>query len=161
MPVNERRPYERNTHEPERSGAGYFQDREAGDPGCGSPCRQGRHGWRAASGRAAARQGRRGASAADRASAGGHDRRATDASAARKIGPLTMRTRSAVVTFGRPFVLKGFADAIPGGSYVVETEEEPLPTVLQSAYRQTTTWLTLPSQEAAGGTELIVVDPAE
>ena len=72
-----------------------------------------------------------------------------------------MRTRSAIVTFGRPFVLKGFADAIPAGSYVVETDEEALPTVLQDAYRRTTTWLTLPSQEGAGATELIVVDPAE
>ena len=72
-----------------------------------------------------------------------------------------MRTRSAVVTFGHPFVLKGFADAIPAGSYVVETDEEPLPTVLQSAYRRATTWLTLPSQEGTGATEIVAIDPAE
>jgi hypothetical protein len=72
-----------------------------------------------------------------------------------------MRTRSAVVTFGHPFVLQGFADAIPAGSYVVETDEEPLPTVLHSAYRRTITWLTLPSREGAGASELIVVDAAD
>jgi hypothetical protein len=72
-----------------------------------------------------------------------------------------MRTHSAVVTFAHPFVLKGFADAFPAGSYVVETEEERLPTVLQSAYRRTATWLSLPSREGAGATEIVAIDPAD
>lgn len=72
-----------------------------------------------------------------------------------------MRTRSEVVTFRHPFNLKGFVEPQPAGTYVVEMEEELLPTLLRSAYRRTTTWLTLPSQEGAGTTELVAMDPVE
>lgn len=72
-----------------------------------------------------------------------------------------MRTRSEIVIFAHPFVLRGFGDTIPAGSYVVETDEELLPALLHPAYRRTTTWLTLPSQKGAGTTELVAIDPAE
>jgi hypothetical protein len=50
----------------------------------------------------------------------------------------------------------------PAGTYTVETEEELLPTLLHSAYKRTTTWLTLPSHAArAGSTRLVSIDPAE
>jgi hypothetical protein len=71
------------------------------------------------------------------------------------------RTRSEVVTFVHPFVLRGVDNAIPAGNYVVETDEELLPALLHPAYRRTTTWLTLPSREGAGPTELVAIDPAE
>ena len=70
------------------------------------------------------------------------------------------RTRSEIVTFTHPFALRGL-DAIPAGSYIVETDEELLPALLHPAYRRTTTWLTLPSQKGAGTTELVAIDPAE
>jgi len=72
-----------------------------------------------------------------------------------------MRTRSEVVTFRHPFTLSGSVEPQPAGTYVVETEEEVLPTLLHSAYRRTTTWLTLPSHAGAGTTELVVIDPIE
>jgi hypothetical protein len=72
-----------------------------------------------------------------------------------------MRTRSEVVTFGHSFVLRGIDEPIAAGRYVVETDEEPLPTVLHAAHRRTTTWLTLPSREGTGTTELVAIDPAE
>jgi len=71
------------------------------------------------------------------------------------------RTRSEVVTFAHPFVLRGFDNAILAGSYAVETDEELLPALLHPAYRRTTTWLTLPPQQGAGTTELVAIDPAE
>jgi hypothetical protein len=71
------------------------------------------------------------------------------------------RTRSEIVTFTHPFALRGLDNAIPAGSYIVETDEELLPALLHPAYRRTTTWLTLPSKKRAGTTELVVIDPAE
>jgi hypothetical protein len=72
-----------------------------------------------------------------------------------------VRTRSEVVTFTHPIRLRGVDDAIPAGSYVVETDEELLPPLLHPAYRRTTTWLTLPSRQGAGTTEIVAIDPAE
>jgi hypothetical protein len=71
------------------------------------------------------------------------------------------RTSSKVVTFAHPFMLRGSDNAIPAGSYVVETDEELLPAFLHPAYRRITTWLILPSREGAGTTELVAIDPAE
>jgi len=73
-----------------------------------------------------------------------------------------MRTNSRTVTFTRPFTLAGLEEAQPAGSYTVETEEELLPTVLHTAYRRTTTWLTLPSYGGnAGSSQIISIDPVE
>jgi hypothetical protein len=73
-----------------------------------------------------------------------------------------MRMNSRTVTFTKPFTLPGLDEAQPAGSYTVETEEELLPTVLQTAYRRTTTWLTLPSHPAnPGSAQIISVDPVE
>ena len=41
-----------------------------------------------------------------------------------------MRTTTKMVTFARPFVLKGTDGPQPAGTYTVETEEEELPTLL-------------------------------
>jgi hypothetical protein len=73
-----------------------------------------------------------------------------------------MRTSSKSITFARPFTLTGLDEVQPAGTYTIETEEELLPTLLHSAYRRTTTWLTLPSHAArAGSTQLVSVDPVE
>lgn len=72
-----------------------------------------------------------------------------------------MRTRSEVVTFRYPFTLEGFVEPQPAGTYLMETAEEILPTLLHSAYRRTTTWLTLHSKKGTGTTEMVVVDPVE
>jgi hypothetical protein len=73
-----------------------------------------------------------------------------------------MRTNSRTVTFSRPFTLTGMDEAQPAGSYVVETDEEQLPTLLHTAYRRTTTWLILPSHAAdTGSAQIVSVDPVE
>ena len=72
-----------------------------------------------------------------------------------------MRTRSEVVTFRHPFTLEGYVEPEPAGTYLVETAEGMLPPLLHSAYRRTTTWLTLRSKMGAGTTEMVVVDPVE
>jgi hypothetical protein len=73
-----------------------------------------------------------------------------------------MRTSSKRITFARPFTLKGLDEVQAAGTYTVETDEELLPTLLHSAYRRTTTWLTLPSHAArAESTQLVSIDPME
>ena len=73
-----------------------------------------------------------------------------------------MRTTTKVVTFARPFVLKGTDGPQPAGTYTVETEEEELPTLLHDGFRRTGTWLTLPAQAAAASSsQLVSIDPVE
>lgn len=73
-----------------------------------------------------------------------------------------MRTNSRTVTFTRPFTLAGLDETQPAGNYTVETEEELLPTLLHTAHRRTTTWLTLPSHAAkSGSTQIVSIDPVE
>ena len=73
-----------------------------------------------------------------------------------------MRTNSRIVTFTRPFTLRGVDEAQPAGSYTVETDEELLPTLLHAAHRRTTTWLTVPSHATkTGTTQIISIDPIE
>jgi hypothetical protein len=74
---------------------------------------------------------------------------------------MIMRTRSEVVTFRQPFTLNGFDEGQPAGAYVVETDEELLPSVLHSGYRRTDTWLMLPSAESSRPTQLVRIDPAD
>ena len=50
----------------------------------------------------------------------------------------------------------------PAGSYVVQTDEELLPTFLHPATRRMATWLVVPSSSlGAGATEFARIDPAE
>jgi hypothetical protein len=73
-----------------------------------------------------------------------------------------MRTSNKTIVFTRPFTLTGVDEVQPAGTYTVETDEELLPTLLHAAYRRTTTWLSLPSHAASGGsTQLISIDPNE
>lgn len=73
-----------------------------------------------------------------------------------------MRTSSKTIVFNQPFTLTGLDEVQPAGAYTVETDEELLPTLLQAAYRRTTTWLTIPSHAASSGsTQLVSIDPLE
>ena len=76
------------------------------------------------------------------------------------------RTITKTVTFGRPFVLSGLDRAQPAGTYVVETDEELIPSLSFTAYRRTATWLRLPgrrqgAEPSAGLSEVVAIDPAE
>jgi hypothetical protein len=52
---------------------------------------------------------------------------------------LIERTTKTIVTFVRPFVLKGFDQELPAGDYVVETDEELLQGLSFPAYRRVAT----------------------
>jgi hypothetical protein len=54
-----------------------------------------------------------------------------------------MRTSQTTVTFRHSFVLDGCESEWPPGSYVVETEEEPLDTLLHAAWKRTSTVMLL------------------
>ena len=79
---------------------------------------------------------------------------------------MTLRTRSATVTFRRPFVLAGLGGLQPAGRYTVETDEELLPAFSLTAYRRIATWFRLPALAADGmsagaRTQVATVDPIE
>lgn len=79
---------------------------------------------------------------------------------------MTIRTRSEIVTFHGPFVLTGLDGVHPAGRYLVETDEELLPTMSSTAYRRLVTWLRLPAIQsdgsaAPGRTEAAAIDPIE
>jgi hypothetical protein len=50
-----------------------------------------------------------------------------------------IRTTRRTVEFARAFTLDGYAQTLPPGSYVVETEEEPIPGLSFEAYRRVAT----------------------
>jgi len=71
---------------------------------------------------------------------------------------MTTRTTSRTVTFQYPFVLDGFARPVPAGSYLVETEEELMDTVLSLAWKRVATVFRL---QTGAGTEDYFVDPEQ
>ena len=58
-----------------------------------------------------------------------------------------MRTSRKSVRFNRDFVLAGIDGIQPAGTYLVETDEEPLTCLLSTAYRRVSTWLILPASQ--------------
>ena len=71
---------------------------------------------------------------------------------------MTTRTTSRTVTFQRPFILDGFARDVPAGTYLVETEEELMDTVLSVAWKRASTVIRL---RTATGTEDVFIDPEQ
>src|SRR6476646_2726544 len=67
----------------------------------------------------------------------------------------TARQATATVTFRRPFILDGFEQVQPAGSYLVETEEELMDTSLSAGWKRTSTAMRLMSQ---GAIEQVPVD---
>jgi hypothetical protein len=67
------------------------------------------------------------------------------------------RTSSATVVFQRPFVLAGFETMQPAGSYIVDTEEEQVDSLVVSAWRRIVTTMRLP--QPGGAIEYVSVDP--
>ena len=66
------------------------------------------------------------------------------------------------VTFARPFSLRGLDGVRPAGTYVVETEEEPIEGLSFPAYRRVATLVFVPARPGgmAWG-QIAAVDPAE
>jgi hypothetical protein len=75
---------------------------------------------------------------------------------------MTTRTIKRTVTFNRPFVLGGFDEELPAGSYSVETDEELLEGVSFPAYRRILTVISMPADPARPGvTQTLTVDANE
>jgi hypothetical protein len=75
---------------------------------------------------------------------------------------MTKRTCSKTVTFKRPFVLAGFSEVLPAGSYYVETDEELIEGISFLAYRRILTLLHLPAKSGNSGlTRTLTIDPNE
>ena len=66
------------------------------------------------------------------------------------------RTTTKTVTFQRPFVLEGFAELLPAGTYTVDTEEEPLDSLLVAGWRRISTTLRV---RVDGAVECRAIEP--
>lgn len=71
---------------------------------------------------------------------------------------MTTRMTSRVVTFQRPFILAGFDQVRPPGSYTVETEEEQIDSISFPAWKRTMTIMHLKDGVT---TEYHPIDPGE
>ena len=75
---------------------------------------------------------------------------------------MTIRTSKKTVTFERPFALGGLDEVLPAGSYLVETDEEPLAGLSFSAYRRKQTVIYLQTKPGnRTQTRALTVDPDE
>jgi len=75
---------------------------------------------------------------------------------------MTTRTKRETVTFGRPFNLSGWDEALPKGAYIVETEEELLQGLSFPAYRRKLTLIHLHvDPDRPGRRQALPVDPDE
>ena len=75
---------------------------------------------------------------------------------------MTVRTSQRTVTFTRAFLLNGFDDAQPAGTYTVQTHEESLPGLSFLAWRRSATLIFLPSRPGGAFVEqLVEIDPLE
>ena len=70
------------------------------------------------------------------------------------------RTHREIMVFRRPFRLRGWSEAQPAGTYVVETEEELIEGLSFAAYHRISTTIT--REVLPGATrQTITVDPVE
>jgi hypothetical protein len=73
-----------------------------------------------------------------------------------------IRTTRQSVTFRHPFMVSGIDSYQPAGTYTVETDEELIEGLSFSAYRRTSTRISLPPTPSRPGiTETVTIDPDE
>jgi hypothetical protein len=73
---------------------------------------------------------------------------------------MTTRTKSKMVTFARPFLLKGVDRVLPAGEYKVATDEELIEGLSFPAYRRIATFIYVPSESnRASSVEMVTIDP--
>ena len=73
---------------------------------------------------------------------------------------MTTRTTSKMVTFARPFTLKGVDRTLPAGNYRVVTDEELIEELSFPVYRRVSTMIFVPS-ESASSVEMVAIDPQD
>lgn len=69
------------------------------------------------------------------------------------------RTTTSIVTFVHPFVVAGYTDKLPPGSYELFVEDEVIQSHSFTAYRRTSTHLLI--KWKIGGSELRLLDPGK
>jgi len=75
---------------------------------------------------------------------------------------MTVRTTKSNVTFLKPFVLGGFDELLPSGTYQVETDEELLENLSFQAYRRVRVLIHLPAKSGRPGfSRTLTIDPNE
>lgn len=75
---------------------------------------------------------------------------------------MTIRTSMSTVTFSKPFILGGFDEKLPAGTYNVETDEELLEGISFLAYRRISTLIHLHAKPGHPGvTQTMTIDPNE
>ena len=75
---------------------------------------------------------------------------------------MTERTVRSTLTFSHPFLLSGFDESLPAGTYTIETHEELIEGLSFPAYRRTETLLFLkPPSGQANLVQVAVIDPVE
>jgi hypothetical protein len=73
---------------------------------------------------------------------------------------MTLRTTSKIVTFARPFTLRGVGRLLPAGNYPVVTDEELIEELSFSVYRRVSTMIFVPG-ESASSVEMVGIDPQD
>lgn len=71
---------------------------------------------------------------------------------------MTSRTTTSFVTFLHPFLLGGYTDELPPGTYEIVAEDEVLQSLSFAAYRRTATHLLIKGIKGIGRSELRPVD---
>ena len=72
-----------------------------------------------------------------------------------------IRTKRRILTFKRPFTLKGVDGQLPPGDYELVTDEELIEELSFPVFRRVASWIMAPARGAATATEMIPIDPAE
>jgi len=73
---------------------------------------------------------------------------------------MTMRTTDKIVTFHRPFCLKGVDRVLPPADYRVVTDEELIEGLSFAAYHRVSTVIFVPTPSGAG-VEMVTIDPSD
>lgn len=71
-----------------------------------------------------------------------------------------MRTTTKIVTFHKPFCLKGVDRLLPPADYRVVTDEELIDGVSFAAYRRVSTVIFVPA-ESGSAVEMVMIDPLD
>lgn len=74
---------------------------------------------------------------------------------------MTIRTSQLPVTFRFPFNLSAIEGSRPAGTYLVETDEEPIELLNQTAFRRIATTIILPLAPGGASYQRVAIDPAE
>ena len=73
---------------------------------------------------------------------------------------MTTRTTSKMVTFTRPFILKGVDRLLTAGRYRIVTDEELIEELSFPVYRRVSTMIFVPGKSASS-VEMVAIDPQD